>query len=183
MKAEQRAAFLEFATARSASLHRIAYLMVGDSHLAQDLVQEVLTKVYVAWPRVREPNAYCRRAITTTAVSWMRRKSWHEHPVETGLDEPTPGPDSSAMTDTRLEVWAALDAVPPRQRAALVLRFYEDLTETQTADALGCSVGTVKSQVSAGLKKLRAILGPDLALVSSAAPKAPHSSNQAGDPS
>lgn len=170
MSTRDRAAFAEFAAARSRSLHRAAYLMVGDPQLAQDLVQEALTKTYVAWPRLRDPHnaeAYCRKAITTTAITWFRRKGWHnERPTEV-LPEEARGGHDTAVED-RDRVWRALLALPPRQRAALVLRFYEDLTEAQTAAAMGCAVGTVKSQVSAGLAKLRQRLGDDIELLSPA---------------
>jgi RNA polymerase sigma-70 factor (sigma-E family) len=143
--------------------------MVGDSQLAQDLVQEALTRTYVAWPRLRDTSkaeAYCRKAITTTAISWFRRKSWNnERPTE-HLPEDTPGivgPETWVAEQDA--VWRALRQLPPRQRAALVLRFYADLTEAQTAEAMGCAAGTVKSQVSAGLAKLRALLGDDVDLV------------------
>lgn len=166
-----RSQFAEFARARAGALHRAAYLMVGDSQLAQDLVQEALTKTYAAWPRLRDPQnaeAYCRKAITTTAISWFRRKGWNnERPTE-HLPEDTSGvagPEPSVSD--RDAVWRALLALPPRQRATLVLRFYEDLTEAQTAQTMGCAVGTVKSQVSAGLAKLRSLLGDDVELLSS----------------
>ena len=152
--------FAEFVAARSPALHRAAYLMVGDRQLAQDLVQEALTKTYVAWPRLRDPRnaeAYTRKAITTTAIGWFRRKSWAgERSVEQVPDLPRSGHADEA--DLRAWLWQALLALPVRQRAAIVLRFYEDLTEAQTAQAMGCAVGTVKSQVHAGLTKLRAQL-------------------------
>ena len=158
--------FVEFASGRAAALQRAAYLMVGDEQLAQDLVQEALTKTYVAWPRLRDPGAaeaYCRKAITTTAIGWFRRKGWaNERPTEVVPELARDAAD--AAVDERHRVWAAVLRLPPRQRAALVLRFYEDLTEPQTADALGCAVGTVKSQVSAALKKLRDELGDDAEL-------------------
>ena len=168
MSRRDRAAFAEFAAGRGRALHRAAYLMVGDEQLAQDLVQEALTKTYVAWPRLRDPNnaeAYCRKAITTTAITWFRRKGWdNERPTE-ALPE-RPGHTQTDAVDDRSMVWAALQQLPPRQRAALVLRFYEDLTEAQTAAAMGCAVGTVKSQVAAGLKKLRDRLGDQIELAS-----------------
>ncbi|QIK76358.1 SigE family RNA polymerase sigma factor [Nocardioides piscis] len=161
MSGRDPAAFAEFVAARSAALHRAAYLMVGERQLAQDLVQEALTKTYVAWPRLRDPSkaeAYTRRTITTTAISWYRRKSWHgERPTETLPEGATSGHDETVAQ--REWLWQALQQLPPRQRAAIVLRFYEDLTEVQTAEAMGCAVGTVKSQVSAGLTKLRTQLG------------------------
>jgi RNA polymerase sigma-70 factor (sigma-E family) len=145
--------------------------MVGDAHLAQDLVQEALTKTYAAWPRLRDPRnaeAYCRRAITTTAITWFRRKGWNnERPTEY-LPEASgvSGPESPETSVTeRDDMWQALLELPPRQRAALVLRFYEDLSESQTAEAMGCAVGTVKSQVSAALTKLRERFGDDVELV------------------
>jgi RNA polymerase sigma-70 factor (sigma-E family) len=166
-----RSGFAEFALARSGALHRAAYLMVGDTQLAQDLVQEALTRTYVAWPRLRDPRnaeAYCRKAITTTAISWFRRKSWNNERPTDELPDPgsggLPGPEGTVAE--RDVVWRALQELPPRQRAALVLRFYEDLTEAQTAEAMGCAVGTVKSQVSSGLAKLRGRLGNDVELVS-----------------
>lgn len=154
------AVFAEFVAARSTALHRTAYLMVGDRGLAQDLLQEALTKTYVAWPRLRDPGkaeAYTRKAITTTAITWFRRRSWGERPTDTVPDR-TGGDHVDDLT-TRDLLWEALQALPPRQRAAIVLRFYEDLSEARTAELLGCAPGTVKSQVSAGLRKLRDHLG------------------------
>jgi RNA polymerase sigma-70 factor (sigma-E family) len=153
------AAFAEFVAARSAALHRSAYLMVGERQLAQDLLQEAFTKTYVAWPTLRDParaEAYTRRVITTTAISWYRRRSWQERPSDA---IPEARHEGHAEDVARREwVWTALQALPPRQRAAIVLRYYEDLTEAQTAEALGCAVGTVKSQVHAGLAALRKTL-------------------------
>ncbi|GAB2860860.1 SigE family RNA polymerase sigma factor [Nocardioides pacificus] len=161
------AAFAEFVAARSTALNRAAYLLVGDVQLAQDLVQEALTKTYVAWPRLRDTGAveaYTRKAITTTAIGWFRRKGWYGERPTADLPEPLVGQPSSGHADAvaRHEwLWTALQELPVRQRAAIVLRYYEDLTEAQTAAAMGCAVGTVKSQVSAGLTKLRDRLGDD----------------------
>ena len=154
------AAFAEFVAARSAALHRTAYLMVGERQLAQDLLQEALTKTYVAWPRLRDTSkaeAYTRKAITTTAITWYRRRSWGERPTDTVPERI--GADPTDVLTTRELLWGALQSLPPRQRAAIVLRFYEDLSEARTAEVLGCAPGTVKSQVSAGLRKLRDHLG------------------------
>jgi len=156
-------AFSEFVEARSSSLFRTAYLMVGDHQLAQDLLQEALVKTLIAWPRLRDHHsveAYTRRIVVTTSISWRRRRSFHERPTQT-LPEPV-GPDAADGIVTHDAVLAALLTLPPRQRAAIVLRYYHDLTETQTAEAMGCAVGTVKSQVAAGLTKLRALLGRNL---------------------
>ncbi len=153
-------AFSEFVEARSSSLFHTAYLMVGDHQLAQDLLQEALVKTLIAWPRLRDRgnvDAYTRRIVVTTSISWRRRRSFHERP--TGTLPQTIGPDPVEAVVTHDTVIAALLTVPPRQRAAIVLRYYEDLTEAQTADVLGCSVGAVKSQVAAGLKRLREVLG------------------------
>lgn len=163
MVSRDRTEFAEFVAARSAALHRAAYLMVGDVSLAQDLVQEALTKTYVAWPRLHDrgnAEAYTRKAITTTAISWFRRKGWsHEHTTDSPPEHGNAGHADSVTQSTWL--WTALQELPVRQRAAIVLRYYDDLTEAQTAEAMGCAVGTVKSQVSAGISKLRERLGDD----------------------
>ena len=156
-------AFSEFVEARSTSLFRTAYLMVGDHQLAQDLLQEALVKTLIAWPRLRDQanvDAYTRRIIVTTSISWRRRRSFHERPSAALPERATPDPADAAVTHDA--VVAALLTVPPRQRAAIVLRYYSDLTEAQTAEALGCSVGAVKSQVAAGLRRLRESLGPSV---------------------
>lgn len=166
MAARDRAAFAEFVAARGTALQRAAYLMVGDVGLAQDLVQEALTKTYVAWPRLRDPRnaeAYTRKAITTTAIGWFRRKRWSAEKATAVLPEACRSGHADGV-ETRTLLMEALAQLPPRQRAAIVLRYYEDLTEPQTAAALDCAVGTVKSQVSAGLRTLRTLLGDELDL-------------------
>ncbi|RYP88106.1 SigE family RNA polymerase sigma factor [Nocardioides guangzhouensis] len=153
-------AFSEFASARSASLFRTAYLVIGDYQLAQDLVQESLVKTYLAWPRLRDvakAEAYTRRVIVTTCISWRRRRSFSERPA-------THVPDASVTDPTTLlpeqgELWTAVGHLPPRQRAAVVLRFCEDLSQAQTAELMGCSVGSVKRHTSLALDKLRAEMG------------------------
>lgn len=158
-----RQEFCDFVASRSSALFRVAYLMVGDYQLAQDLLQESLAKTYVAWPRLHEvanAEAYTRKVIATTAISWRRRHSFHERPVE-HLPEPA---EADPVTEqvTHDALWAFLLELPPRQRAAIVLRHYVDLSEAQTAETMGCSVGTVKSSVSTGLKRLRTRIGRDL---------------------
>jgi RNA polymerase sigma-70 factor (sigma-E family) len=156
------AAFSEFVAARCAALHRTAYVVVGDHQLAQDLLQEALVKAYVAWPQLRDATkaeAYVRRTIVTTAISWRRRRSFHERPVDHVPDARKS--DETERLATQDVLWEQVRSLPPRQRAALVLRYYEDLSETETAELLGCSVGTVKSQVSAALGKLRERVGID----------------------
>ena len=159
------AAYSDLVAARSASLFHTAYLMVGDHQLAQDLLQESLVKTYVAWPRLRDVSkaeAYARRTIVTTAISWRRRRSFHERPMDA---VPEVGVvDRIDELATRDALWAELQLLPPRQRAAIALRYFHDLSEAQTADAMGCSVGAVKSQTSAGLSRLRDRMGPQLAL-------------------
>jgi RNA polymerase sigma-70 factor (sigma-E family) len=153
--------FAELVSARSPALYRTAYVVVGDHQLAQDLLQEALVKAYVAWPRLRDTakaEAYVRRTIVTTAISWRRRRSFHERPVEQVPDAATDETDRLATHDV---LWEQVCTLPPRQRAALVLRYYEDLSESETADLMGCSVGTVKSQVSDALAKLRERVGAD----------------------
>jgi RNA polymerase sigma-70 factor (sigma-E family) len=155
--------FCDFVSSRSAALFRVAYLILGDHQLAQDLVQESLAKTYVAWPRLHEvanAEAYTRKVIASTAISWRRRRSFHERPSEY-LPE-TAGTDIATERADHDALWAFLRELPPRQRAAIVLRHYVDLSEAQTAEAMGCSVGTVKSTVSAGLARLRARIGPGL---------------------
>jgi RNA polymerase sigma-70 factor (sigma-E family) len=158
--ADDIAAFTDYAGTRGATFFRTAYLMVGDRQLAQDLVQEALVKTLLAWPRLRDRgdlDAYIRRIIVTTCISWRRRRAFHERPVEALPEQP--GPDLADSVVTHDAVVVALAALPPRQRVAIVLRYYQDLTEAQTAEAMGCSVGAVKSQVSVGLRRLRDTLG------------------------
>jgi RNA polymerase sigma-70 factor (sigma-E family) len=167
MAQRDTAAFAEFVSARSSALFRSAYLMTGDHGLAEDLLQEALTKTYVAWPRLRDVNkaeAYTRKAITTTAISWWRRKSWQAEKPRDDVPELSAASDQDGFVD-RDWMWQQLQSLPPRQKAAIVLRFYEDLTEAQTAEAMGTSIGTVKSQVSDALKRLRALVGNDVELV------------------
>jgi RNA polymerase sigma-70 factor (sigma-E family) len=156
------ATFAEYVAARTPALQRAAYLMVGDVGLAQDLVQEALIRTYAAWTRLREPanaEAYTRRAITTIAIDWSRRRARSaERP--TGRPPDIPAEGHADRVDDHTWLWQCLLQLPVRQRVAIVLRYYEDLTEVQTAEAMGCPVGTVKSTVSAGMAKLRALVGP-----------------------
>jgi RNA polymerase sigma-70 factor (sigma-E family) len=157
-------AFSELVATRSPALLRTAYLLVGDHQLAHDLLQEALVKAYVAWPSLREgtkAEAYVRRTMVTTAISWRRRRSFHERPVE-ALPE-TWDTDPTERLASQDDVWAQVCGLPPRQRAVLVLRYYEDLSYAETAEVLGCSIGTVASQVSEALGKLRQRIGPESA--------------------
>jgi RNA polymerase sigma-70 factor (sigma-E family) len=159
------AAFSEFVAVRSSSLFRTAYLVLGDHQLAQDLMQESLIKAYVAWPRLRDvtkAEAYTRRIIVTTSISWRRRRGFQERPTESVPDSATP--DQTERLGAEEDLWAELRLLPPRQRAAVVLRFCEDLSEARTAELMGCSVGSVKRQTSLALAKLRDRMGLRLTL-------------------
>jgi RNA polymerase sigma-70 factor (sigma-E family) len=144
------AEFEEFVAARSSRLLTTAYLLTHDHGRAEDLLQTSLAKLWLAWPRVEDPDAYVRRVMVTTYASWWRRKWRGERPAETLPESPT------TTVERDPDVWSALARLPRGQRAVLVLRFYEDLTEAETARVLGCSLGTVKSQAAKGLTKLRA---------------------------
>ncbi|WP_166388567.1 SigE family RNA polymerase sigma factor [Catellatospora methionotrophica] len=148
--------FREFVTARSAALLRTAYLLAGDWSTAEDLLQTALTKTYLAWKRLGQIEAvepYARRVLVNTATSWWRRR-WHgERPTEF-LPERA-APDNLEEQLERDVMWKHVKALPARQRAVLVLRFYEDMSEAQTAAMLQISPGTVKSQTSRALGTLR----------------------------
>ena len=158
-------AFREFVALRSSHLFRTALLMVGDYQLAQDLLQESLVKTYVAWPRLRDvgnAEAYARRVMVTTSISWRRRSSFHERPAAAPPDAVVADVADVIAADT--DLWTHLHALPSRQRAAVVLRYCQDLSEVQTAELMGCTVGSVKRHASRGLAKLRARMGAQLEL-------------------
>jgi RNA polymerase sigma-70 factor (sigma-E family) len=145
------ATFDEFVVARSRALLRTAYLLTHDHALAEDLLQTALAKAWFAWRRIDgNPDAYVRRILVNTYASWWQRKWNGEHPTDE-LPERASGEAATEPTD----LWQAMERLPRRQRAVVVLRYFEDLTEAQTAELLGCSVGTVKSQCSKALAKLR----------------------------
>ncbi|MET9313738.1 SigE family RNA polymerase sigma factor [Kribbella sp. NPDC003505] len=143
--------FDRFVAARSRALLRTAYLLTRDHALAEDLVQTALAKAWFHWSRIREdnPEPYVRRILVTTYASWWRRRWNGEIPTEELPDAPTPS-DADG-----LDLWDAIGRLPRRQRAVVVLRFYEDLTEAETARLMGSSVGTVKSQTAKALARLR----------------------------
>ncbi len=150
--------FEEFVAARSAALWRSAYLLTGDPHRAEDVVQAALVKAWRRWDSIARREAvesYVRAAIATTYTDWWRRR-WNGE-VSTGdLPDTAPaGAGEAAGVEVRRDVLAALDLLPRGQRAVVVLRYFDDLTEQQAADALGVSVGTVKSQTSRALAALR----------------------------
>lgn len=161
--------FAAFVTANSARLHRYAYVLTGNSAEAEELVQETLVKVYLGWDRVRQegsPFAYTRTAMARTHIS-----RWRSLTRRVALEDRV-ALDRSRRTDRcwqteaedRDEMWRLLGTLGPRQRAVVVLRYYEDLPERDIAAALGCSLGTVKSQLSRALSTLRG-QQPTLSLV------------------
>ncbi len=150
--------FTEFVQASWPGLYRTAFLLVGDRQLAEDLAQTALAKTYAAWSRIQDraaAPAYARRTLVNTASSWFRTKGWRNELPTDDLPEAAYTKDPS----TRPAVIDALGRLPPRQRAVVVLRYYEDLSVAETADALGCSTGTVKSQTFEAFAKLRVLLG------------------------
>ncbi len=153
--------YREYVAARMVALRRIGYLICGDWHLAEDAVGTVLGKLYVAWHRAAASgnlDAYVRRMLVRAIIDERRRPWRREQPVETLPDDPPePGTDHA----DRLVVRAALRRMPPRRRAVLVLRFYEGLSVEETAAAMGCTTGTVKSQTARGLDAMRTLLSDD----------------------
>ena len=149
-----RSGFDEFVATRSAALLRTAYLLTGDHGLAEDLLQTALAKCWFAWERIDgPPEPYVRRVLATTYATWWRRRWRGERP--TGELPDRGDPAATAPVDDRDALWRALDTLPRRQRAVVVLRYYEDLSEAETAAALGISTGTVKSQAAKALAALR----------------------------
>jgi RNA polymerase sigma-70 factor (sigma-E family) len=148
--------FAAFVAARGQAMQRTAFLLTGDWALAEDLLQTALARVYPRWERIErdDPDAYVRKVLVNTWSSWWRRKWRGERPSADLPDQP--GPDAYADADRRRAVAIALATLPPKQRVVIVLRFHEDMTEAQVANALGISVGTVKSQAAKALTKLRA---------------------------
>lgn len=154
------AEFGAFVAARQHRMLRAAYLVCGDRHLAEDLLQGALVKLALRWKHVRdgEPEAYLRTILYRDSVSWWRR---HRREQPTSALPDTGRADHADAATLRLVFAEALGRLTRRQRAVLVLRFFEDLTEARTAEVLGVSVGTVKSQTSAALRRLRE-LAPEL---------------------
>ena len=153
--------FTELVHAVWPGLYRTAYLMLGEHQLAEDLVQTALAKTYASWRRVKDLSAapaYARVVLANTATSWYRRRSWRNERPTLTLHEPATEHDPSI----RPAVVEALRTLAPRQRAVIVLRYYDDLPVREVAHALGISEGTVKSQTSDALARLRAVLGDDV---------------------
>lgn len=147
--------FSRWAGERQLALLRTAVLLTGDRHRAEDLVQEALTQVALRWRRLRDghPDAYARQVIVRGNISWWRK---HRHEVVLEVhDDADATPGDTAAAERRILLDRALAALTPRQRATVVLRYYDDLSERETAEALGVSVGTVKSQTHLALRRLR----------------------------
>lgn len=150
-----RADYTAYVIERSPRMLRTAYLVCGDWAMAEDLLQTALAKAWRVWGRIEnDPDPYVYRILVNTHSSWMKRKWRGEIPTEYPPDHAYEG-DQAAAVDTRAELRTALERLPHGQRAVLVLRYFEDLTEPQIAAILGCSVGTVKSQASKAMAKLR----------------------------
>jgi RNA polymerase sigma-70 factor (sigma-E family) len=154
---EREADFTAYVRARQKSFARFAYLLTGDAHSAEDLVQSALAKVYGRWDHVsavESPDAYVRKVMVNEHSSWWRRQWRHRERTDSDLIrvlDPAASPD--ALHDR--DLWAHVRSLAPQQRAAVVLRYYEDLSEAQTAEILGCSIGTVKSHTSRAISSLR----------------------------
>jgi RNA polymerase sigma-70 factor (sigma-E family) len=158
--ASAREDFRSYVVARSPALLRTAYLLTGNRADAEDLLQTALAKTYLAWDRIREREAldgYVRRVMVNTQTSWWRRRKVDEYPTDALPESPSAGgaDDFTNAMSLHDALWTALAGLPKRQRAMVVLRYYEDLSEAETAAVLGVSVGTVKSTTSRALSKLR----------------------------
>jgi RNA polymerase sigma-70 factor (sigma-E family) len=163
---EAEETFRCFVGARLPALKRAAWLLTGDVHLAEDLVQTALAKVAMRWERVAaggDPEPYVRKVLYHEHVSAGRKRRFVEVLGGHGAEQAI-GADTTAVVPLRLTMRQALARLTPKQRAVLVLRYYEDLSESQAAELLNVSVGTVRSQTRAALARLRAV-APELATV------------------
>jgi RNA polymerase sigma-70 factor (sigma-E family) len=162
--------FDDYVASRGAALRRLAFMLTGDRHLAEDLTQDVLIRVYGHWSRIAampQVDAYVRRTLVNTHVSWRRRRSSGEVPLAEPADAAGVAPavpDGVEAAADRDQAWRLLATLPRKQRAVLVLRYYEDLSDQQIAETLGCSQGTVRSQASRALATLRGTLQDIVAL-------------------
>jgi RNA polymerase sigma-70 factor (sigma-E family) len=153
-RASDEESFDTFVAARGSALWRSAWLLTGDRHLAEDLVQTALAKSWPKWRAIADEGrfeAYVRRTLFTTYVAWWRRKWNGERPTEHPPEQPTPAVD----TDLGHDLLTAMAGLPRMQRAVVVCRWFEDLSEAETAERLGIAVGTVKSHGSRALAALR----------------------------
>ncbi len=154
MDAASEQSYCDYVVARRPALIREAYLLVGDVHLAEDLVQTALAKAYVAWHRVAAssaPDAYVRRILINTNISRRRRRRVAEVLTAVPADRAEAPPQAMESA----AVIQALMALPQRQRAAIVLRFWDDLPESAVAELMGCSIGTVRTHTARAMARLR----------------------------
>jgi RNA polymerase sigma-70 factor (sigma-E family) len=161
MDQQGKESFRSYVAARSPALMRTAYLLTGNRADAEDLLQTALAKTYLAWDRIREReaiDAYVRRVMVNTQTSWWRRRKVDEY-VTDAVPETRTARDATQDLVLHDALWTALAGLPARQRAMVVLRYYEDLSEAETAQVLGVSLGTVKSTTSRALTKLRESAG------------------------
>ncbi|MEW1719541.1 SigE family RNA polymerase sigma factor [Streptomyces sp. NPDC093109] len=151
--------FEAFVAARGPRLLRVAWLLTGDAHLAEDLLQSTLAKVWPKWSRIAggRPEAYVRKALVHQHASWWRRR-WRGELPYGELPDAVGAVDAYEHVDLEQTLASAVRSLPVRQRAVVVLRYFEDLSVEDTAAALGCTTGTVKSQSSRALRSLRALL-------------------------
>jgi RNA polymerase sigma-70 factor (sigma-E family) len=154
--------FVAFVSARWARLYRVAYLLTAeDAAGAEDLLQGAMEKTYARWPRVcrmEAPEAYVRKMMVNAVISARRRPGWRLEWLRDVVPErPSPAEESGVVDHALL--WPLVCALPERQRAVVVLRYYEGFADTETAEMLGCSVGTVKSQLHDAMRALRRGLG------------------------
>lgn len=173
MHTEEEAEFQAFTRTRWAHLVRTAYLLTGDWHHAEDLTQTALAKAYRSWRRVSRadsPDAYVRRMLVSCNSDRFRKRRVAERLTGALPEVAAPG-DTAGQVDQRRTLLDALATLPTRQRAVVVLRYWDDRTEAEVAQAMGCSLGTVKSQAAKGLAKLRA--HPGLAVVPAGTRAAP----------
>lgn len=156
--------YVTFVSARWSALYRTSYLLTGHPAQAEDLLQSALLKAYVVWGRIEAmsaPEAYVRTMLVNAFVSQRRRRSESAEVAHADVPASVVPSHEDRIVD-RSSLWSGVQALPPRQRAVVVLRYYEDLSEREIAAALGCSPGTVKSQAADALRSLRAALATDV---------------------
>jgi RNA polymerase sigma-70 factor (sigma-E family) len=157
------AEFRDFVQSRWQPLLRTAYLLTGDHGRAEELLQTALVRTHRHWHRIERsdaPEVYVRKVLVNLHNTWWRRGRRREDPTDAVPESADHGRDAYTAYEQRDELWRAVLALPPRMRAALVLRYFEDLPEAEVARILDCSVGSVKSQTSRGLDRLRGALNP-----------------------
>lgn len=160
---ERDVAYTDFVQSQWASLYRTAFLLTGDHQRAEDVVQTALMKLYLAWPRVvsmSHPAAYARTVVVNQLTSWWRLRSNSERPTPNRTDQVLPAFDEGLVEARTL--WTQVLGLPPRQRAVIVLRYYEDRSEAEIAEILGISAGSVKTHAHHAMATLRNGLGEGL---------------------